>query len=326
MKKIVIGLFIFVSLSIGINARALYYSGTSYDVNSSNSFISNNLPTSYSPDLIVSDFSWSPTNPVATNTPVVNSPSGYLKMNVTIRNIGNTAVTLPEGMYITLYKGDLGVGGLSLGTAIITLRPGDSRTFNFTTAAEPNILETAGIFNLSMKVDGNSPNYYINSSPAGIVSESNEENNVLVKRIIIKLPTTDAGCQAGQIYSSVTFMKCPVYIDSGCNGSKYSSLTGQICQSNVTALDEGCVAGSKYSYKTGRLCNSVTTKNNSIKRTLKFGSVGEDVKILQRYLGLYADGVYSRATVAKVKEWQISNGLNPDGSFGITSRLKAGLE
>jgi len=60
---------------------------------------------------------------------------------------------------------------------------------------------------------------------------------------------------------------------------------------------------------------------------LKLGSTGEDVKILQRRLGLIADGVFGPNTEKKVIEWQKSNGLNPDGIVGKMTwdKMKLGL-
>ncbi len=55
-------------------------------------------------------------------------------------------------------------------------------------------------------------------------------------------------------------------------------------------------------------------------RTLKIGLRGEDVKSLQSLLGITTDGIYGKGTAAKVKEWQASNGLKADGSFGAESR------
>lgn len=49
---------------------------------------------------------------------------------------------------------------------------------------------------------------------------------------------------------------------------------------------------------------------------LKFGSTGEQVKQLQRKLGLTDDGVFGKMTESKVKEWQKANGLKDDGIVG----------
>lgn len=46
---------------------------------------------------------------------------------------------------------------------------------------------------------------------------------------------------------------------------------------------------------------------------LKNGSKGEDVKILQKKLGLTPDGDFGPATETKLKAWQTSNGLTSDG-------------
>ena len=53
--------------------------------------------------------------------------------------------------------------------------------------------------------------------------------------------------------------------------------------------------------------------------TIKLGSKGEDVKTLQKYLGLTTDGNFGPLTDKKVKEWQKSKGLTPDGIVGPKS-------
>jgi len=141
------------------------------------------------PDLVISDFSWTPVNPVVTN------PIGYLYFSVTVKNIGTGEITLPQDMHLTLYKNDIGVGGFALGTAIYNLKPGDTQVFTFKTAQSPNILDTAGSYNLIMKVD--SDYYSISTNNGGLVKESNEDNNLFKKAIVISgvsapiTPTTD---------------------------------------------------------------------------------------------------------------------------------------
>ena len=52
---------------------------------------------------------------------------------------------------------------------------------------------------------------------------------------------------------------------------------------------------------------------------IKLGSKGEDVKVLQKYLGLNPDGDFGPKTLLKTKEWQIKNKLTPDGVIGPKS-------
>jgi len=49
---------------------------------------------------------------------------------------------------------------------------------------------------------------------------------------------------------------------------------------------------------------------------LKVGSSGEDVKKLQSFLGLGADGSFGPGTERAVKAWQAANGLTADGLVG----------
>ena len=46
---------------------------------------------------------------------------------------------------------------------------------------------------------------------------------------------------------------------------------------------------------------------------LKVGSRGEDVKAVQEFLGLGADGIFGKGTEQAVKDFQSLNGLTADG-------------
>jgi peptidoglycan hydrolase-like protein with peptidoglycan-binding domain len=55
-------------------------------------------------------------------------------------------------------------------------------------------------------------------------------------------------------------------------------------------------------------------------RTLTVGAKGEDVKAIQTFLGLKADGIFGKVTANKVKEWQILKNLSADGIVGLKTR------
>jgi hypothetical protein len=55
---------------------------------------------------------------------------------------------------------------------------------------------------------------------------------------------------------------------------------------------------------------------------LKNGSRGAEVKQLQTFLGLTADGIFGSGTEAAVKEWQAANGLSADGLVGSKTWAK----
>ena len=58
---------------------------------------------------------------------------------------------------------------------------------------------------------------------------------------------------------------------------------------------------------------------------LKIGSKGKEVKSLQEYLGIYADGDFGPNTEKSVKEWQLKNGLSADGIVGPKTWDSMGL-
>lgn len=131
------------------------------------------------------------------------------------------------------------------------------------------------------------------------------------------MPNPYSLCPDGKIepnaYDSkgcVTSYKCStVVVDSGCNGTMYSTTTGKLC-GTCSSSGAGCYNS-----------NTITR----ITRTLRQGVIGDDVKKLQQFLGIEADGVFGRGTASKVKEWQVNNGLIGDGLFGYQSRIKANL-
>ena len=59
--------------------------------------------------------------------------------------------------------------------------------------------------------------------------------------------------------------------------------------------------------------------------TLKNGSKGEEVKLLQSKLGITADGVFGPKTEAAVKKFQAANGLIADGIVGAKTWTKLGI-
>ena len=49
---------------------------------------------------------------------------------------------------------------------------------------------------------------------------------------------------------------------------------------------------------------------------LKLGSRGKEVKELQEFLDIEADGIFGKGTETVVKKWQSDNGLTADGIVG----------
>lgn len=59
--------------------------------------------------------------------------------------------------------------------------------------------------------------------------------------------------------------------------------------------------------------------------TIKLGSRGEDVKILQQRLNLIADGIFGVITDEAVRNFQKANGLTVDGIVGANTWAKLGI-
>ena len=56
--------------------------------------------------------------------------------------------------------------------------------------------------------------------------------------------------------------------------------------------------------------------------TIKQGSKGGDVKLLQKYMGVAQDGIWGPKTTETVKKWQTEHGLIADGIVGPKTWLK----
>ncbi len=122
---------------------------------------------------------------------------------------------------------------------------------------------------------------------------------------------------------SVNVGNSPYVIDNGCfNGNRYSITTGQLC-SNVI-IDSGCINGNIYSSTTGQICSNSNFNNYRILRLTIPRMTGDDIRTLQRFLELNADGVYGRGTAYAVSGWQAENGLAPDGTVGPLTRARMG--
>ena len=57
-------------------------------------------------------------------------------------------------------------------------------------------------------------------------------------------------------------------------------------------------------------------------RVLRKEMVGDDVKVLQQFLGIAVDGAFGTQTENAVKKWQAKNGLVADGVVGMKTWTK----
>ena len=100
-------------------------------------------------------------------------------------------------------------------------------------------------------------------------------------------------------------------------------------QTEIVKDANGCVVEFRCSstLKSASVSSTSTDVSSdvAINRVLKRGTKGDDVKKLQQFLGVDADGIFGRGTAASVKAWQAKNGLAQDGLFGYHSRTMAGL-
>ena len=69
--------------------------------------------------------------------------------------------------------------------------------------------------------------------------------------------------------------------------------------------------------------NSLSLENARNKKYYQLWDKGEDVKLIQKLVGVEQDGVFGEKTELALKKWQEENGLESDGVFGKLSLNKA---
>lgn len=81
-----------------------------------------------------------------------------------------------------------------------------------------------------------------------------------------------------------------------------------------------------FQVKNGIVAQIVENINpQKITRTLRYGMRGDDVKVLQKALGVKADGIFGRQTDKAVKDFQRTNKLLVDGVVGRQTRNKLNI-
>ena len=138
------------------------------------------------PDLIVDSFTWLPTAPkvrVITNPANEPSPNTNFQIKAVIKNTGAVDAVLPVGTQISFSKGGVIYGAQQLMNSV-TIAAGQTYPVTIYQSTTPNILATAGTFNITVTVDdyaGGAPY----SAPANRVVEMDETNNSLTKSLTI---------------------------------------------------------------------------------------------------------------------------------------------
>lgn len=85
-------------------------------------------------------------------------------------------------------------------------------------------------------------------------------------------------------------------------------------------IDPAQFFNGKYAHETPMI---ETVKNiifPKITETLRYGSRGSQVKLLQQKLGIPADGIFGKGTETAVKRFQWEHDLKPDGIVGVKTR------
>lgn len=86
----------------------------------------------------------------------------------------------------------------------------------------------------------------------------------------------------------------------------------------ATTLGNGGQRIIKESYLKARFFDAMylIPKTFTFTRTMRYGMVGEDVRQMQKILKITLDGIFGKATLSAVKNFQYHNGLTVDGVVG----------
>jgi peptidoglycan hydrolase-like protein with peptidoglycan-binding domain len=132
---------------------------------------------------------------------------------------------------------------------------------------------------------------------------------------------------------SIQKISCNTNVSSASCPTNVPPITCPPYQTEAVKDANGCIVKFQCTSESSLKSDTITDQDNtstmsitSINRTLRFRMRGDDVKILQEFLGIYVDGIFGRDTLLAVKAWQAKNGLKVDGIFGYNSRMKAGLQ
>jgi len=204
---------------------------------------------------------------------------------------------------------------------IVSDFPTTSKRGTFTIGFWGLNFDSPGAYLAPQVVNGNKINVINNS----IIDDSSNKITPTNPSMVVNTTVPPNGCSNGEKYSSTNGQICTEY---GClHGEVYSSTTGMACPIKLIEEDKGCSNGEIYSSTTGKACVTVEKScsingscipqvKTTVQRTLKVGAKGEDVKVIQKFLGLNADGVFGKKTAEKVKEWQMTKNLTADGIVG----------
>ncbi|HAQ02456.1 TPA: hypothetical protein DEP30_02075 [Candidatus Nomurabacteria bacterium] len=114
---------------------------------------------------------------------------------------------------------------------------------------------------------------------------------------------------------------CPTYVAPVSCGAYQ---TEAVKDASGCIVKYQCTGASKSADVSAGSDNTVDAEDLAkINRTLRQGTRGDDVKILQAFLGIDADGIFGRGTANKVKAWQAEHKIRSDGFFGRGSLMTA---
>lgn len=119
-------------------------------------------------------------------------------------------------------------------------------------------------------------------------------------------------------YSSIGCVRNGTYIGTTGNvRNGYAQITSGRYRGNYVA--ERWISGQRYS------SNHSRRVSRSYRVVVRPGSRGESVRVVQRALGMRADGVYGPETTRQVRNFQRRNNLLADGIVGPATRGALGI-
>lgn len=228
---------------------------------------------------------------------------------------------------------DAVVGNGSGSYYLATITPPDANAIGVSGVHVSPKKDSATITWTTSKISSTKVDYGITSSYGSATSETDKSPRVTSHTAIIsdlltcklyhfKVTSEDAISQT-ESSSDLTFKTTGCPTGGGGGGGKKPNISQPLPSSPTPdTKPKDCINGYLYSPSTGIKCpTNSNTSNSKFTRTLRFGSTGEDVILLQQFLNtlgynLIADGLFGLNTKVSVIKFQKNNGLEADGVVG----------
>lgn len=171
---------------------------------------------------------------------------------------------------------------------------------------------------LSVNTDIDTVAQAIRDSGGVVIGITGKNNGTWRTKFVIQPDVSDSSCWNHWVYAGKALM---------INGVKY---IGFLNSWGTEVGENGWQYISEDYFKSGFIWSCWTMMYNkdipfTFTKTLKLGSTGLDVKMLQTKLGITSDGIFGKNTQSAVVAFQIRHQLRPDGIVGHFTNIVLNL-